>query len=98
MTSPLHLDVFVAPYKPIVGLGPPMGEGEATWPATSVSLISGEHDAVLIDALLTPDRTANDVPPGGVGQGAEHAVKVWWSDLHLIQPYGCILLASRPKN
>jgi glyoxylase-like metal-dependent hydrolase (beta-lactamase superfamily II) len=55
MTSPLHLDVFVAPYKPIVGLVPPMGEGEATWPATSVSLISGEHDAVLIDALLTPE-------------------------------------------
>ena len=55
MTSPLHLDVFVAPYKPIVGLVPPMGGGEATWPATSVSLISGEHDAVLIDALLTPE-------------------------------------------
>jgi glyoxylase-like metal-dependent hydrolase (beta-lactamase superfamily II) len=32
-----------------------MGEGEATWPASSVSLISGEHDAVLIDALLARD-------------------------------------------
>jgi glyoxylase-like metal-dependent hydrolase (beta-lactamase superfamily II) len=32
-----------------------MGEGEPTWPATSVSLISGEHDAVLIDAVLTPE-------------------------------------------
>jgi len=32
-----------------------MSEGEATWPATSVSLISGERDAVLIDALLVPD-------------------------------------------
>jgi len=32
-----------------------MSEGEATWPASSVSLISGEHDAVLIDALLTPE-------------------------------------------
>jgi glyoxylase-like metal-dependent hydrolase (beta-lactamase superfamily II) len=53
MASPLHLDVFVVPYKPIVALIPPMGEGEATWPATSVSLISGERDAVLIDALLT---------------------------------------------
>jgi glyoxylase-like metal-dependent hydrolase (beta-lactamase superfamily II) len=55
MSSPLHLDVFVVPYKPIVGLIAPMGEGEATWPATSVSLISGERDAVLIDALFTPD-------------------------------------------
>jgi glyoxylase-like metal-dependent hydrolase (beta-lactamase superfamily II) len=55
MSSPLHLDVFVVPYKPIVGLIPPMGDGEATWPATSVSLISGERDAVLIDAVLTLD-------------------------------------------
>jgi glyoxylase-like metal-dependent hydrolase (beta-lactamase superfamily II) len=31
-----------------------MGAGEASWPATAVSLISGERDAVLIDALLTP--------------------------------------------
>jgi glyoxylase-like metal-dependent hydrolase (beta-lactamase superfamily II) len=55
MSSPLHLDVFVVPSKPIVGLIPPMGKGEATWPATSVSLITGERDAVLIDAALTPD-------------------------------------------
>ena len=55
MSSPLQLDVFVVPYKPIVGLIEPMGEGEATWPASSVSLISGEHDAVLVDALLTPE-------------------------------------------
>ena len=53
MPGPLRLDVFVAPYKPIVGLIPPMSQGEATWPATAVSLISGEHDAVLIDALIT---------------------------------------------
>ena len=41
MSSPLHLDVLVAPYKPIVGLIPPMSNGEATWPATSVLLIIG---------------------------------------------------------
>ena len=55
MSSPLHLDVFVVPYKPIVGQVAPMGEGDATWPATSVSLISGERDAVLVDAVLTAD-------------------------------------------
>jgi glyoxylase-like metal-dependent hydrolase (beta-lactamase superfamily II) len=54
MSGPLHLDVLVVPYKPIVGLIPPMSKGEATWPATSVSLVSGEHDAVLIDAVFTP--------------------------------------------
>ena len=55
MSSPLHLHVFVVPYKPIAGLIPPMSAGEATWPATSVSLITGERDAVLIDAALTPE-------------------------------------------
>ena len=55
MSGPLHLDVFVVPYKPIVGLIAPMGAGEATWPATAVSLISGERDAVLVDAVLTPE-------------------------------------------
>jgi glyoxylase-like metal-dependent hydrolase (beta-lactamase superfamily II) len=55
MSNPPHLDVFVVPNKPIVGLIAPMGEAEATWPATSVSLISGERDAVLIDAVLTPE-------------------------------------------
>ena len=55
MSSPLHLDVFLAAYKPIVGLLAPMGDGAATWPASSVSLISGERDAVLIDALLTAE-------------------------------------------
>jgi hypothetical protein len=38
MPSQLRLDVFVVPYKPIAGPIPPTGEGEATWPATSVSL------------------------------------------------------------
>ena len=54
MSGPLHLDVFVVPYKPIVGLIAPMGAGRATWPATAVSLISGERDAVLVDAVLPP--------------------------------------------
>src|SRR6266700_1387551 len=55
MSSPLHLDVFVVPYKPIVGVIPPMGAGEPTWPVSSVSLISGEQDAVLIDAPVTAE-------------------------------------------
>jgi glyoxylase-like metal-dependent hydrolase (beta-lactamase superfamily II) len=53
MSSSLHLYVFVTPYKPIAGLIPPMSKGEATWPATAVSLITAERDAVLIDAALT---------------------------------------------
>ncbi len=53
MSSPMRRYVFVAPYRPIAGLILPMSKGEATWPATSVSLITGERDAVLIDAALT---------------------------------------------
>ncbi len=30
MSSPLHLDVFVVPYKPIAGLIPQMSKGEPT--------------------------------------------------------------------
>jgi hypothetical protein len=36
MSSQLHLDVFVVPYKPIVALLAPMGAGEATWPAPKI--------------------------------------------------------------
>jgi glyoxylase-like metal-dependent hydrolase (beta-lactamase superfamily II) len=53
ISGALSLDVFVAPYKPIVAQVASLGEGKATWPVTSVSLISGERDAVLIDALIT---------------------------------------------
>ena len=61
MSSPLQLDVFVAPYKPITGQIPPMSKGEPTWPATSVSLISGQRDAVLVNALLAPEDAARVV-------------------------------------
>jgi glyoxylase-like metal-dependent hydrolase (beta-lactamase superfamily II) len=61
MSSRLRLDVFVAPYKPIVAQVAAMGAGEATWPATSVSLISGERDAVLVDALIIFEETGRVV-------------------------------------
>jgi hypothetical protein len=65
-TSPLSLDVFVLPYKPIVGLIAPMCKGKATWPATSVSLISGKRDAVLIDAAMT------------LGDETDHEKRMQW--------------------
>jgi len=61
MSGPLQLDVFVVPYKPIVPFVPPMSAGEATWPATSNSLVCGVRDAVLIDTPLTPDNAARVV-------------------------------------
>jgi hypothetical protein len=51
MASQLNLDVLVSDYKPIPGDPAVMSEGRATWPTTSLSLLTGDRDAVLIDAL-----------------------------------------------
>jgi glyoxylase-like metal-dependent hydrolase (beta-lactamase superfamily II) len=53
MASSLSIDVFNSGYKSIPG-----GTGwddttPATWPASTSTLISGDRDAVLVDALLT---------------------------------------------
>jgi len=55
VSSDLSLDVFVSPYKPIVTDVPAMSPGTPTFPASSISFVSGEREAVLIDALLTFD-------------------------------------------
>jgi glyoxylase-like metal-dependent hydrolase (beta-lactamase superfamily II) len=53
MASSLSSDVFNSGYKPIPG-----GLGwddsiPATWPASTSTLISGDRDAVLVDAMPT---------------------------------------------
>jgi glyoxylase-like metal-dependent hydrolase (beta-lactamase superfamily II) len=50
----IRLDVYVSPYKPIAS-APPLWDNakQATFPASSVSLLIGEKEAVLIDALIT---------------------------------------------
>jgi glyoxylase-like metal-dependent hydrolase (beta-lactamase superfamily II) len=54
MSGSLKLSVFVSSYKPIVSMLPSWRtDRQATWPATSVSLLTGEKEAVLIDALIT---------------------------------------------
>lgn len=53
MATSLSIDVFNSGYKPIPG-GPGWDERTpATWPASTSTLISGERDAVLVDALFT---------------------------------------------
>jgi hypothetical protein len=52
MASLLSIDVFNSGYKPIPG-GPGWDDSTpATWPASTSTLISGDRDAVLVDALL----------------------------------------------
>jgi glyoxylase-like metal-dependent hydrolase (beta-lactamase superfamily II) len=53
MASSLSINVFNSGYKPIPG-GPGWDDSTpATWPASTSTLISGDHDAILVDALLT---------------------------------------------
>lgn len=50
----LSLDVYISAYKPIPSGVPAWPETwQATWPATTATLISGDTDAVLVDALAT---------------------------------------------
>ena len=52
-SSPLSIDVYVAPMRPYTCLDH-LGEGEvATWAPSSSTLISGPTEGILIDALLT---------------------------------------------
>ncbi len=52
-TSTLSVNVFTAPGKPMVGERPrPFGEALGFDPITS-TLIFGEHDSVLVDAMMT---------------------------------------------
>jgi glyoxylase-like metal-dependent hydrolase (beta-lactamase superfamily II) len=51
--APLTFDVFVAPAVPTVSDDLPPGATERWWSPISATLISGQQDAVLVDALLT---------------------------------------------
>ena len=52
--SPLSLDVYISGYKPIPSLVPDWPESwQATWPATTATLISGDEDGFSVDSLLT---------------------------------------------
>ncbi|HEX6507740.1 MAG TPA: MBL fold metallo-hydrolase, partial [Chloroflexota bacterium] len=45
-------------YKPIPSASPVWPEGrQATWPATTASLVSGDRDAILVDSLVTKDES-----------------------------------------
>jgi glyoxylase-like metal-dependent hydrolase (beta-lactamase superfamily II) len=53
MTSSLSLEVFNSGYKPVPG-GPGWDDSApATWPASTATLIAGDREAFLVDALLT---------------------------------------------
>jgi glyoxylase-like metal-dependent hydrolase (beta-lactamase superfamily II) len=54
----LTVDVFNTGYRPVPSALPVWPDGwPATWPATTSTLISGERDGVLVDALATKDES-----------------------------------------
>ena len=71
MDSSLSIDVFNSGHQPVPG-GPGWDDSApATWPATTSTLISGDRDAVLVDALLTTGRgrTARGVAEAPADRG-----------------------------
>lgn len=55
----LTWDVYVAPPEPTVTNDLPPGAQQRLWSPIAATLISGEHDAVLVDALLTVGQAGN---------------------------------------
>ncbi|WP_199723353.1 MBL fold metallo-hydrolase [Micromonospora sp. CV4] len=51
----LAWSTYVAPAKPVVSTDLPPGESREMWSPTTSTLIYGDRDAVLVDALLTLD-------------------------------------------
>jgi len=49
----LKYSTYVAPSKPAVSDDLPPGEVQRMWSPTAATLISGDHDAVLVDPLMT---------------------------------------------
>ncbi len=50
----IGLKVFLSPYKPFNGATRSWDPGtQATWPASTATLIEGESDAILVDGLMT---------------------------------------------
>jgi len=56
MTNRLQWDVLVSAQIPVVTRDLPPGASEMKWSPISSTLISGEHDAVLVDTAITVDR------------------------------------------
>ena len=54
--SELHWDVYVTPGIPVVTSDLPPGTQQRLWSPISATLISGQRDAVLVDALFTVEQ------------------------------------------
>jgi glyoxylase-like metal-dependent hydrolase (beta-lactamase superfamily II) len=71
----LSVRVFNSGYAPING-GPSWDDRTtATWPSSTATLIAGEHDAILIDSLMTAEQGRQLVSwIAGAGKNLKHIV------------------------
>lgn len=53
----LDYRVYVSPAKPVVSDDLPPGEDHRMWSPTASTLVHGEHDAVLVDPLMTVEES-----------------------------------------
>lgn len=105
MTSSLSINVFNSGYKPAPGAPRRDGKTPTTWPASTSTLISGDREALLVDALMTVaegERLAEWVQNSGKRPGAifvthGHADHFFGAGPVLDAVAGAELIASDPR-
>ena len=92
-TSPLTWDVYVTAPEPTVSNDVPPGAQQRLWSPTSATLIFGERDAVLGDALLTVGQ-ARDLADWIAAHG-KHLTAVYLTHGHGDHWFGLSVLRER---
>ena len=90
----LTIEVFTTPGRPIISASPPAGPGDApTWSPSSATLVYGERDAVLVDALATYDQA--DALADWVGTKGRRLSRIYITHGHGDHWLGLARLAQR---
>jgi glyoxylase-like metal-dependent hydrolase (beta-lactamase superfamily II) len=90
----LTIEVFTTPGRAIVSTSPPGGPGDApTWSPSSATLVYGERDAVLVDALATYDQA--DALADWVGTKGRRLSRIYITHGHRDHWLGLARLAQR---
>src|SRR5579872_1859980 len=92
----LRWDVFLAPSIPAITSDLPPGQTQRPWPPISSTLISGERDAVLVDAPITVEQAralANRIAASG-----KHLTTIYATHGHGDHFFGATTVLERFPN
>jgi glyoxylase-like metal-dependent hydrolase (beta-lactamase superfamily II) len=92
----LRWDVFLAPSMPAITSDLPPGQTQRPWPPISSTLISGERDAVLVDAPITVEQAralANRIAASG-----KHLTTIYATHGHGDHFFGATTVLERFPN